>query len=189
LRKPPNLGGNPKKSLFRRRRRKVDRLKRSEPSTDSLNLLGGESRGEAHQVHFRASLKRDPTKTEIFLTLMKILQSSHLTKIFLESVYNRLTKLSNSVLISRGRAVLGMRDIAEGIIFSPDHSSRSAWRRTGCGSQTSPINELPIKHSVTDIKDSPHKSDRRASSCVEKLHCAVNGSKSVQLMEGAEVGC
>jgi hypothetical protein len=43
--------------------------------------------GEADSVHFRARLKRDPTKKEIFLTFMKILQSSHLTTSFLESAY------------------------------------------------------------------------------------------------------
>jgi hypothetical protein len=62
LRKQPNLWGNPKSSLFRGRRRKVDGVKGSEPSTDSLNLLGE----EAHHVHFRARLKRDPTKKEFF---------------------------------------------------------------------------------------------------------------------------
>jgi hypothetical protein len=87
LRKQPNLWGNLKKNLFRRRRRKVGRPTRSEPSTDSLNLFGGESRGEAHHVHVQARLKRDPTKKENLLTLMKILQSSHLTTYFLESVY------------------------------------------------------------------------------------------------------
>jgi hypothetical protein len=49
---------------------------------DSLNLIGGGSRGEAHHVYFRARLKRDPTKKENFLTLMKILQPSHLTTYF-----------------------------------------------------------------------------------------------------------
>jgi hypothetical protein len=44
--------GQSEKNLFRRRRRKADRLKRSQPSTESLNLLGKESRGEAHHVHF-----------------------------------------------------------------------------------------------------------------------------------------
>jgi hypothetical protein len=86
LRKQPNLWGNPKKSLFRRRR-KVDRLERSELSTDLFNLLGGESIGEAHHVHFRSRLKRDPTKKENFLILMKILQSSHFTTYSLESGY------------------------------------------------------------------------------------------------------
>jgi hypothetical protein len=82
LSKQPNLWGNPKKNLFWRRRCKVDRLEGSEPSPDSVNLLGGDSRGEAHHVHFRARLKRDPTKKENFLTLMEILQSSHRTPYF-----------------------------------------------------------------------------------------------------------
>jgi hypothetical protein len=50
------------------------------------NLLGGESGQEAHQVHFRARLKRYPTKKENVFTLMKILQSSHPTTYFVESV-------------------------------------------------------------------------------------------------------
>jgi hypothetical protein len=41
-------------------------MKRSDPSTDSLNLLGRDGRREAGHVHFRARLKRDPTKRKFF---------------------------------------------------------------------------------------------------------------------------
>jgi hypothetical protein len=60
-------------------------MKRNEPSTDSLDLLGG----EAHHVHFQGHFKRDSPKKENFLTLMKSWLSPQFTAYFLESVYMR----------------------------------------------------------------------------------------------------